>query len=636
MDPADRKNIFKLKDMEVLPQKQLNTKLALYEVKLGLVPSIGMHPPLGIFADEVHQFATQKGMASSVGSLSAPKKSWTADPSVDPASAGAPSMVEVKAQRNRAKKKKRTVIKMKKNHDNWAKKAEDYHKKWQSLEGKASLAKTEIQDLQEDLSWAKELGVEEFKSSSNLKTLILQGSEASYWIDFGDGRDAIQQLFPDLDLSSIVISGAEVEEEEGDGVEEEEEGGGDGSPMDQADDDVIDDSPIEEVRLTVPPTDDNTLPVLTFRTWVLGIPGCIIVSILTLFLGYRQSQVYIPASCVTMMLYLIGKSMASRLPRKQVKVPGTPWSFSLNPGPFNMKEHCLLSMLANAGTISPYGFELVAIVKAFYHRTVRPFPAFLVVIATQGIPDYIFYEMLNGYLSPGQPIANMTFKIYGTLGTSTAVQAMSSFKQGHYMKIPPKSMFLVQIIGTALSTAASFGTGWWIFTSIPHICDLERLPKGSPWTCPSERVTFSVGVAWGLVGPRKMFYPSGTYSMIFVFFIVGLLAPVPVWILSKMYPEKKWIRLINIPVIFSMGSMMPPASAINVWPWMVVGTIFNYVVFRKYKGWWARYNYVLSSGLDIGASFVALLSDVDRSTAHTGKASKQVFFHMGQPTISSG
>nr|XP_010932249.1 oligopeptide transporter 5-like [Elaeis guineensis] len=218
--------------------------------------------------------------------------------------------------------------------------------------------------------------------------------------------------------------------------------------------------------------------------------------------------------------------------------------------------------------------------------------------------------MLNGYLSPGKPIANMTFKIYGTLGVSTATQAISSFKQGHYMKIPPKSMFLVQIIGTALSTTASFVTGWWIFSSVPHICDLERLPKGSPWTCPSERIAFSVGVAWGLVGPQKMFYPSGTYSMIFVFFIIGLLAPVPVWILSQMYPEKKWIQLITMPVIFYIGSITPPVSAINIWPWMVVGTIFNYVVFKKYKGWWVRYNYVLSSGLDIGAAFVAVLATI--------------------------
>ncbi|EHA8587103.1 hypothetical protein COCNU_scaffold001442G000070 [Cocos nucifera] len=67
----------------------------------------------------------------------------------------------------------------------------------------------------------KELGIEKFKASSDLKTLILQENEASYWIGFDDGRDVVKQLFSDLDLSSIVILGAEKEKE----------GGNDGSPM---------------------------------------------------------------------------------------------------------------------------------------------------------------------------------------------------------------------------------------------------------------------------------------------------------------------------------------------------------------------------------------------------------------------
>ena len=98
----------------------------------------------------------------------------------------------MKAQKSHAKKKKHAMEKLKKDHDNWAKETEDFHRKWQTADGEASSAKAEIQILQEDLSRAKELGVEEFKASSNLKTLILQESESSYWIKFGDGRHAVQ------------------------------------------------------------------------------------------------------------------------------------------------------------------------------------------------------------------------------------------------------------------------------------------------------------------------------------------------------------------------------------------------------------------------------------------------------------
>ncbi|KAG1361788.1 hypothetical protein COCNU_10G000070 [Cocos nucifera] len=123
--------------------------------------------------------------------------------------------VEVKAQKKHVKKKKRAVNKLKKDRDSWAKEVEDHSRRCQSMEGDASSARAEIQALQQDLSQAKELGVEEFKASSDLKILILKESEASYWIGFGDGRDAVQQLFSDLDLSSIVILEAKEEEEGG-------------------------------------------------------------------------------------------------------------------------------------------------------------------------------------------------------------------------------------------------------------------------------------------------------------------------------------------------------------------------------------------------------------------------------------
>ena len=51
-----------------------------------------------------------------------------------------------------------------------------------------------------------------------------------------------------------------------------------------------------------------------------------------------------------------------------------------------------------------------------------------------------------GLTMPGYPVANVCFKVYGYMSMSQAVAFLSDFKLGHYMKIPPKSMFLVQVI----------------------------------------------------------------------------------------------------------------------------------------------------------------------------------------------
>ncbi|XP_058114222.1 oligopeptide transporter 5-like [Magnolia sinica] len=228
--------------------------------------------------------------------------------------------------------------------------------------------------------------------------------------------------------------------------------------------------------------------------------------------------------------------------------------------------------------------------------------------SNQSLELNIITELLIGYLYPGKPIANMAFKSYGTVSLIHALSFLSSLKQGHYMKIPPRSMFIVQAVGMLISSTLSFGTAWWILSTVENICEPDKLPLGSPWTCPSERVVFSITTTWGIVGPSRMFVPFGLYKYVYLFFLLGTLAPVPVWLLSSAYPKKKWIRLINFPIILGATASMPPIRAVHQWSWFVVGFLFNYVIYRKYNGWWSRYNYVLSAGLDVGIAFMALLA----------------------------
>ncbi|KAG8381106.1 hypothetical protein BUALT_Bualt06G0087800 [Buddleja alternifolia] len=57
-------------------------------------------------------------------------------------------------------------------------------------------------------------------------------------------------------------------------------------------------------------------------------------------------------------------------------------------------------------------------------------------------------------------------------------------------------------------------------------------------------------------------------------------APVLVWLAAKAFPEKKWIRLIKMPILLGSTAMMPPAGAINYTSWLIVAFIFGYVLFR--------------------------------------------------------
>lgn len=103
-----------------------------------------------------------------------------------------------------------------------------------------------------------------------------------------------------------------------------------------------------------------------------------------------------------------------------------------------------------------------------------------------------------------------------------------------------------------------------------------------------------------------MFGSEGNYQAVNWFFLGGALGPVVVWLLHRMFPDKDWIPLINLPVLLGATGMMPPATPLNYNSWILVGTAFNFFIYRYRKRWWQRYNYVLSAALDAGAAFMGV------------------------------
>lgn len=141
--------------------------------------------------------------------------------------------------------------------------------------------------------------------------------------------------------------------------------------------------PIEQVRLTVPATDDPTVAALTFRTWFLGIITCVMLAFTNQFFGYRQNALAISSVAAQIVTLPVGKFMARVLPTTTFRVPAMGWSFSLNPGPFSLKEHVLITIFANCGAGGVYALSIVTIVKALYHRPLHPLAAWFLVQTTQ-------------------------------------------------------------------------------------------------------------------------------------------------------------------------------------------------------------------------------------------------------------
>ncbi|GAV71816.1 LOW QUALITY PROTEIN: Nol1_Nop2_Fmu domain-containing protein/OPT domain-containing protein [Cephalotus follicularis] len=219
----------------------------------------------------------------------------------------------------------------------------------------------------------------------------------------------------------------------------------------------------------------------------------------------------------------------------------------------------------------------------------------------------VITEYIIGYLYPGFPVANIMFKVYGYISMKQGITFLEDFKLGHYMKIPPRAMFIAQVVGTIIAALVHLGTAWWLMDTVPNICDRELLPAGSPWTCPGDHVFYDASVIWGLIGPRRIFGDLGYYSGVNWFFLAGGVAPVLVWLAHKAFPNKRWIRHITMPVLLGATVSMPPATAVNYTSWVVIAFASGFIAYEYYREWWSRHNYVLSGALDAGLAFMGLL-----------------------------
>ena len=110
-------------------------------------------------------------------------------------------------------------------------------------------------------------------------------------------------------------------------------------------------SPYEEVATTVSNHDDPSLLCFTFRSFTLGILFTCILSFVNQFFSFRTSPLNIGMLLSQLLAYPIGMLSAATLPTRTFQPFGKRWKFSLNPGPFTIKEHCIIAAMASTADV---------------------------------------------------------------------------------------------------------------------------------------------------------------------------------------------------------------------------------------------------------------------------------------------
>ena len=191
------------------------------------------------------------------------------------------------------------------------------------------------------------------------------------------------------------------------------------------------DSPYPEVRASVSNIDDPDMPAMTLRMWFVGLLLCMTsrfvgfglfytksqlnhCSALNVFFNFRDPAPNIVPLALLLIAYPIGKFLAFTLPitSYRIPVPHLPRSmfplhqptrapfrlivnlllpltyprvieFSLNPGPWNIKEHVLIYIMANVAVGNPYAMNAIVVAEVYYGIAMDYWFSLTLVLATQ-------------------------------------------------------------------------------------------------------------------------------------------------------------------------------------------------------------------------------------------------------------
>ncbi|KAI1825538.1 OPT-domain-containing protein [Xylaria intraflava] len=223
----------------------------------------------------------------------------------------------------------------------------------------------------------------------------------------------------------------------------------------------------------------------------------------------------------------------------------------------------------------------------------------VMAVTNQHSSIYLICQLICGAIFPGRPVANMVFVTYGYISSAQGIKFAADLKLGHYMKIPPRILFSVQMAATIISSITQILVLNWMFGNIPGICTSSAI---NGFTCPIARVHFNGSILWGVVGPAEFFGPNATYRSLMWCFLLGAVAPIPLWLYGRR-TKNSIVRKINFPVLFGSLSWIPPATGLNFSVWAVVCYVFNYLIKNRANAWWAKYTMTLSAALDSGLAF---------------------------------
>lgn len=267
--------------------------------------------------------------------------------------------------------------------------------------------------------------------------------------------------------------------------------------------------------------------------------------------------------------------------------------------------------------------------------------------------------MVGGYLHPGKPMANMYFVLYSSsvsrdscfanwyakansqilqvrlnsyYGTSrlpnvgVRITPAQSYNWITDSKLPPQAAFTAQLIGTIFGAFLNYGEWWpvpyliWRVTIVVLVLMnsivtnqreiLLSVQGTNVWSGEQAQIYNSQAITWGGLS-NQLFSAGKKYQWVSYAYIIGLLAPLPFWIIHRYWPKLRanfistpfisvYVQNIFWSIAWSCDSGILSLARGDIssvfFSYFIVGFYSQWYMRTRHPRWFQRYNYIVGAG----------------------------------------
>ncbi|GAA6017850.1 hypothetical protein JCM10207_003474 [Rhodosporidiobolus poonsookiae] len=153
--------------------------------------------------------------------------------------------------------------------------------------------------------------------------------------------------------------------------------------------------------------------------------------------------------------------------------------------------------------------------------------------------------MLGSAVVPGNSQASMWFTLYGSNPPTQCIAFAGDLKLAQYTKLPPRTTLWVQSLGTVIGGILQIVI---MKEIIKNQRDISLDPVGmNIWSGQNIQSFNSQAITWGVLA-KHMYAPGKTCAIMPFSILVGLLVPIPTYLLHCAYPELRASCFIPLPI----------------------------------------------------------------------------------------